>query len=318
MVAERVERMRKLAAGRGPHAALRHPLPRHHPPHLGRGVGRRRRAARRACRPRRSPPRRPTSPPRSPRASAAWPSSAAPSAISEPRSLEIYPNVWAGIGLVRGGAGTALVGSFDRGRRPHRASTPTSASTSSSCRATRTSRRPAGSARACCRCCATGACVAPLDVDAPPAPRCSTSGEAHGRASVCSCAATSHPDALDARRRLPRAVRRAARPATASRSCPTTPTTASCRRRSTSATRWMTSPSRVSVLDHRAVDRRALGELRSASSWTRERPVRRHLLRPPAARHAARRHRRRAAVGWGVGREGRTTWSSTGRGCSRR
>ena len=27
--------------------------------------------------------------------------------------LEIYPNVWAGVGLVRGGAGTALVGSFD-------------------------------------------------------------------------------------------------------------------------------------------------------------------------------------------------------------
>jgi len=28
-------------------------------------------------------------------------------------SLEIYPNVWAGVGLVRGGAGTALVGSFE-------------------------------------------------------------------------------------------------------------------------------------------------------------------------------------------------------------
>jgi alkanesulfonate monooxygenase len=27
-------------------------------------------------------------------------------------SLEIYPNLWAGVGLVRGGAGTALVGSF--------------------------------------------------------------------------------------------------------------------------------------------------------------------------------------------------------------
>jgi len=27
--------------------------------------------------------------------------------------LEIYPNVWAGVGLVRGGAGTALVGSFE-------------------------------------------------------------------------------------------------------------------------------------------------------------------------------------------------------------
>ena len=28
-------------------------------------------------------------------------------------SLEIYPNVWAGVGLVRGGAGTALVGSHE-------------------------------------------------------------------------------------------------------------------------------------------------------------------------------------------------------------
>jgi len=32
--------------------------------------------------------------------------------LSDPRSLEIHPNVWSGIGLVRGGAGTALVGSF--------------------------------------------------------------------------------------------------------------------------------------------------------------------------------------------------------------
>jgi alkanesulfonate monooxygenase len=30
---------------------------------------------------------------------------------SDARSLEIYPNLWAGVGLVRGGAGTALVGS---------------------------------------------------------------------------------------------------------------------------------------------------------------------------------------------------------------
>lgn len=27
--------------------------------------------------------------------------------------LEIHPNLWAGVGLVRGGAGTALVGSHD-------------------------------------------------------------------------------------------------------------------------------------------------------------------------------------------------------------
>ena len=31
----------------------------------------------------------------------------------ETSNLEIHPNVWAGIGLVRGGAGTALVGSYD-------------------------------------------------------------------------------------------------------------------------------------------------------------------------------------------------------------
>ena len=28
--------------------------------------------------------------------------------------LEVYPNLWAGIGLVRGGAGTALVGRYDQ------------------------------------------------------------------------------------------------------------------------------------------------------------------------------------------------------------
>jgi alkanesulfonate monooxygenase len=32
---------------------------------------------------------------------------------SDPSRLEVHPNVWAGIGLVRGGAGTALVGSFE-------------------------------------------------------------------------------------------------------------------------------------------------------------------------------------------------------------
>jgi alkanesulfonate monooxygenase len=32
----------------------------------------------------------------------------------DPRQLETYPNLWAGIGLVRGGAGTALVGSHEQ------------------------------------------------------------------------------------------------------------------------------------------------------------------------------------------------------------
>ena len=42
---------------------------------------------------------------------------AMPAALAEPQSfasahdLEITPNLWSGVGLVRGGAGTALVGS---------------------------------------------------------------------------------------------------------------------------------------------------------------------------------------------------------------
>jgi alkanesulfonate monooxygenase len=31
----------------------------------------------------------------------------------DPDRLVVYPNVWAGIGLVRGGVGTALVGAYD-------------------------------------------------------------------------------------------------------------------------------------------------------------------------------------------------------------
>ncbi len=33
---------------------------------------------------------------------------------SDPRELEVHPNVWTGVGLVRGGAGTALVGSHQQ------------------------------------------------------------------------------------------------------------------------------------------------------------------------------------------------------------
>ncbi len=32
----------------------------------------------------------------------------------DPRDLEVYPNLWSGVGLVRGGAGTALVGSHEQ------------------------------------------------------------------------------------------------------------------------------------------------------------------------------------------------------------
>jgi alkanesulfonate monooxygenase len=31
--------------------------------------------------------------------------------VASARDLEVYPNLWAGVGLVRGGAGTALIGS---------------------------------------------------------------------------------------------------------------------------------------------------------------------------------------------------------------
>ncbi|MFE7172717.1 LLM class flavin-dependent oxidoreductase [Streptomyces sp. NPDC057616] len=41
------------------------------------------------------------------------PHSRRPSSGGTPTALEIHPNLWAGIGLVRGGAGTALVGSHD-------------------------------------------------------------------------------------------------------------------------------------------------------------------------------------------------------------
>lgn len=33
-------------------------------------------------------------------------------AVAEVRELEVHPNVWSGVGLVRGGAGTAIVGSY--------------------------------------------------------------------------------------------------------------------------------------------------------------------------------------------------------------
>ncbi len=71
--------------------------------------------------------------------------------------LEVYPNLWAGPGLLRGGAGTALVGSHeqvaDRIAEYHG-----SASTSSSSPAIPTSRRPTPSVRGCCRCCGSAAC----------------------------------------------------------------------------------------------------------------------------------------------------------------
>ena len=99
----------RAGRGRGPRAALRHPPARHHPRHLRGGVGRGRPAARRhrrrddraACR----------------RACAQSESEGQRRMLAlhggSRDDLEIYPNLWAGVGLVRGGAGTALVGSHE-------------------------------------------------------------------------------------------------------------------------------------------------------------------------------------------------------------
>ena len=59
----------------------------------------------------------------------------------DPARLMVGPNLWAGIGLVRGYAGTALVGDGDSSR-PASVSTRTSVSTASSCQATRISKKP--------------------------------------------------------------------------------------------------------------------------------------------------------------------------------
>ena len=81
-------------------------------------------------------------------ASAAWRSCTA----AGRDKLEVFPNLWAGVGLVRGGAGTALVGNPERSPSASR-STRTSASTPSSCPAIRISRSPIASPSWCSRCC---------------------------------------------------------------------------------------------------------------------------------------------------------------------
>ena len=105
-----------------PHAELRHPAARDRARDRGRGLARRRRADL-------APRRRPWSPPRrrasrawTRSASAAWPRCTAAASTSARRAqgLEIAPNLWAGVGLVRGGAGTALVGNPRAGGRAHR------------------------------------------------------------------------------------------------------------------------------------------------------------------------------------------------------
>ena len=114
-VAEKLRWIRELAAAQGRDAALRHPAARDHPGHRGGRLGRGQPAAR-LHRPGRDQPRRS--------------GSSAPASRSgqdrmralhaayrhggSAQDLEIYPNLWAGVGLVRGGAGTALVGSHEK------------------------------------------------------------------------------------------------------------------------------------------------------------------------------------------------------------
>ncbi len=102
-VAEKIERVRELAADAGPRAPLRHPAAHHRPRHLRGRLGRGRPAARRH------------------RAEdiARVQDGLAPQRVGGPAAdaraqrrarkddLEIHPNLWAGVGLVRGGAGTA-------------------------------------------------------------------------------------------------------------------------------------------------------------------------------------------------------------------
>ncbi len=137
------------AGGRGRpgrRAALRRAAAHHRPRHLGGGVGGGRPAARRDQRGGRSPGCRPGSGRASP--SARLGCSTSTTACED--ALEIHPNLWAGVGLVRGGAGTAMVGSHTEIADLVEQYATQSASRSSCSPATRTSRRRTGSARACC------------------------------------------------------------------------------------------------------------------------------------------------------------------------
>ena len=89
-------------------AALRHPPPRHHPRHLARRRGRRPTGCSTASTPRTIARAQAALRQRSRWASAGW---SRCTRGGTPTSSRSRPNLWAGVGLVRGGAGTALVGS---------------------------------------------------------------------------------------------------------------------------------------------------------------------------------------------------------------
>ena len=154
MVAERIERVRALAAEPGARcgsasASMSSPDP--PPTRRGRSPT----ACWPAWNPPRSRPRRPTSRARSPRASGAWRrcTQTATAAWRSTRTCGPASGWCAAAPAPRSWAATTR---WPTGSR----STTRSASTSSSCPATRTSRRPTGSARACCRSSAPGGLVA--------------------------------------------------------------------------------------------------------------------------------------------------------------
>ena len=90
---------------RGP--ALRHPAAHHRPRHLRGGLGRGRPAAGRHLARRRS-----RGAGRAASRASPWASAGCSTLNGGSKDgLEIHPNLWAGVGLVRGGAGTAMVGS---------------------------------------------------------------------------------------------------------------------------------------------------------------------------------------------------------------
>ncbi len=99
-------------AGR-PDAALRDPAAHDQPGHRQARPGPRRTACWPSSARTRSPRRRPLWPSRSRSASRthARRCTSPTGTAAGAQDLEIYPNLWAGVGLVRGGAGTALVGS---------------------------------------------------------------------------------------------------------------------------------------------------------------------------------------------------------------
>ena len=113
-VAEKLAWIRGLASARGPGAAVRHPAARDHPRYRAGGLGRGERAAR-PYRPGRDRVRAAvlgaTESTGQDRMVALHASYRRGGRASD---LEVYPHLWAGVGLVRGGAGTALVGSHEQ------------------------------------------------------------------------------------------------------------------------------------------------------------------------------------------------------------